>query len=319
MLVLLIAAHGLAAASSATPVSAPESGDRAMVGRSLIRRAGASGSTAAESGAVGWGRIGLGERLSVGSAIPEPGVTVVSRPERGFPGLTDGGPTGLLLVPSARVLRSGWWAAGLHRGVVKASAGLWGVAEAGATAPDIYEPLNSKDWGSRTAFFLKVGTGILDRLGDPEAGWRPAIPILAAGIENSPNLDAETVYGAATWDWGIPGLPTDLHVGWGTGRFTRNAFMGLGVVPTFLLGSTLKVTGEYAGRRGISGIRFAISRDLRLDFAMKFDVMPRAAPREGWSITTAGATLGVSQSGRLRIVEFFKSVFAPRKDARPKS
>ena len=56
-------------------------------------------------------------------------------PERGFAGHTDAGPTGLILVPSGRVLRSGWWAAGLHRGVVKTSVGIWCVAEGGSTGP----------------------------------------------------------------------------------------------------------------------------------------------------------------------------------------
>ncbi len=304
-----------ALSASSTPATPPPAG-RAVVRHSRIRRPGPGGSTA--FGSTGeWAVIGLQPGLSAASAVPEAGVVIVRAPERGFPGLSQSGPTGLLLVPSGRVLRSAWWAAGLHRGVVKTSVGIWGVGEAGATAPDIYENLNSDDWGSRTILFVKVSGELFGQLGRDEYGmapaWRGLVPVPAAGIENSPYRDAETVYGAATWDWRLIGIQADLHAGWGTGRFNREAFFGLGLVPSFLLGSTLKLTGEYAGQRGISGLRFAISRTLRLDFGMQFAVVPRPAPRDGWSITMDGATLGVSQSGRLRLVDFVKDLFKSSK------
>lgn len=318
MLALLIAANSLAASGSATLISAPE---RATVTRSRIRTSGQSGPGMSEP-AGEWGRIGLGNRLSSGSAIPEPGPAVVREPDRGFPGVTIAGPTGLMLVPSARVLKSGWWSAGLHRGVIKGGMGVMGIAEAGVAGPDIYERLRPEDWGHKSSLFLKMSTealGVFGHLpGFAPPAWRVIVPVLAGGIENSPKRDAETAYGAATWDWSASWIHADLHAGWGTGRFMRQAFLGLGVVPTFLLGSTLKLTGEYAGQRGISGIRFAISRNLRMDFGMEFDVVPRSAPRNGWSITTSRATLGVCQSGRITVLEYLRSVFAPRKKEAPR-
>ncbi len=237
---------------------------------------------------------------------------------REFPGLSQRGPTGLVLVPSAWVIKGSSYAVGLHRGTVKAGYGILGHAEAGFATPDLYDQPNGSAWKGQSTAFLKVGAEPF-----PDAWWAPG---LAAGAENSvwnmavprpkreygpEGREAETYYGAGTWDWLLSGWPVEATLGAGTGRFVGRAFGGIGVIPRTFFGSTLKFFGEYAGRAADFGARVALSRSLRLDFAMEMhaDKVPDGKGEQRWLFTLARGMIGASQSGSATL----ESIFPPRK------
>lgn len=86
-------------------------------------------------------------------------------------------------------------------------------------------------------------------------------------------------------------------VGIGTGRFFNQTFMGVGVIPLTLFGSTLKFIAEYAGKQADVGARFALSKNLRLDFVVlmnSFDDAGSGAQR--WSLKVERGLLGASKA-----------------------
>ena len=61
-----------------------------------------------------------------------------------FPGLTNRGPSGGVLVPTGQVVSANNYTIGLHRGVVKAGYGLFDLAEFGFALPQFIELLNAR-------------------------------------------------------------------------------------------------------------------------------------------------------------------------------
>lgn len=240
-------------------------------------------------------------------------------PVREFAGLSQPGPTGLILVPTGSALRSGAFAIGLHRGVAKAAAGWLGF-EAGVRTPDLYEDPNSDDWNDATVLFSKLAvTELLRRIagGGPESRWLPDIGV---GAEDSvrhaftapldlgrartaaDQSDPQTFYAVVSWSVVLGGWPVEAVAGAGTGRFEGRAFGGLSVIPTTFFGNTLKVVGEYAGRGADIGARVALARNLRLDFAMLLHASPEPGARgRHWNVTLDRGLVGASQAGRIRL------------------
>jgi hypothetical protein len=223
---------------------------------------------------------------------------------REFPGLSQRGPTGLVLVPTGQFIRSNYYAVGLHRGVLKAAYGVLDILEFGVATPDLYDQPNSIAWKTETTGFVKVG---YDGWGD--SWWLPG---LAAGAENSlwnmavkrrdaitgpAAREAESYYGLGSWDWRIASWPVEATVGGGTGRFAGRVFGAVGVIPTTFFGSTMKFFGEYAGRAADVGARIALSRTLRLDFAMEMNADRESLPGGGkqWTITMNRGLIGASR------------------------
>lgn len=208
-----------------------------------------------------------------------------------------------MLVPTGQVVKRNFYALGLHRGMVKAAYGLFGYVEGGFATPDLYDQPNSIDWKTQGTGFIKAGYELL-----PESWWAPG---LAVGAENSlwnmaqprkaivgpAALEAETYYAVGSWDWLIASWPVEASVGIGTGRFLGRAFGAVGVIPTTFFGSTLKFFGEFAGRAADFGARFALSRNLRLDFAMEMhaDQARDSSGVKRWSITLDRGMLGASR------------------------
>jgi len=233
---------------------------------------------------------------------------------REFPGLSLRGPSGLVLVPTGQIFRSDCYAIGLHRGMLKAAYGLLGLMECGVATPDLYDQPNATAWRAQTTGFLKLGIDAL-----PDRWWAPG---LAAGAENSfwnmavrkadavtgeTAREAETYYCTGSWDWRILTWPVEATVGGGTGRFLGRAFGALDVIPTSIFGSTLKFFAEYAGRAADFGTRFALSRNLRLDFAMEMNVDRRVSGATGgrWSITMDRGIIGASRIGSAGLDRLF--------------
>lgn len=237
---------------------------------------------------------------------------------RAFPGLTQGGPSGLVLVPTGQVLDSNWYAVGLHRGILKASYGLLGYIETGASLPDLFDELDSREkwyirWGREVTFFMKVGHKF-----SPSRWW---IPGVAVGAENSlrrsaetlglatrrtlspspkPEFrrSAETLYFTGSWGYRLGSWPMETTVGVGTGRFFNQIFVGIGVIPKTLFGNTLKFIGEYAGKKADIGARFALSKNLRLDFVVLMDTFGTGPEAQRWSIKVQRGLLGASKASR---------------------
>jgi len=221
--------------------------------------------------------------------------------------MTISGPTGLITVPTGQVLRGNWYAYGLHRGAVKAAVGVLDFTEFGIALPDLYDDPNRHIWLNDTHAFFKVGGEHL-----PCHWWAPGI---AGGAENSVlrltreagistregkrSENRESLYVAGTWYWNVFSWPVEATVGAGTGRFLRKAFGGASVIPTTLFGSTLKFTGEYAGNGANVGARFALSRYLRLDFAMLLNAVQNRSRDGRLTITIDRGIIGASQADRI--------------------
>ncbi len=211
---------------------------------------------------------------------------------RAFPGLTYRGPTGLLLVPTGQILQNRRLAFGIHRGVMKMGYGALSLAEIGVSGPDLYDDPDKKAWKEDSLAFVKLGT---------EASalkwWLPGI---ACGAENSFAETAEGYYFCATWHAAPFRWPLEATIGAGTGRFEDRGFGAVGLIPAGLLGRTFKIFGEMAGNEADLGLRIALSRNLRLDFAMLFDVVaPEEAGDSGWSITIDRGLPGTSMAADL--------------------
>ncbi len=206
---------------------------------------------------------------------------------REFPGLTRHGPSGLVLVPTGHVIRPNWYAVGLHRGVLKANYGILGYAEVGVTLPDLFDKENFSLslWDNKTVLFVKVGHKI-----SPENWW---VPSLAAGAENSLRRSAETLYFTGTWGRKVGAWPVEATVGAGTGLFSKRLFVGIGFIPQTLFGNSLKFIGEYAGQKADIGARFALSKNLRLDFVILVDAYDE--DRQRWNLKLERGLLGASK------------------------
>ena len=211
---------------------------------------------------------------------------------REFSGLSAGGPTGLVLTPNGSLLRSNWYAAGLHRGMVKAAYGLFDVAETGFVLPDLFEQPNSTIWKNQSRIFSKVGFNISDL-----SHWIPAV---AVGFENSYNWRNESIYIAGTWFIPVKKWTVELNGGYGTGRFFREPFGGLGVIPGNLLGNAVKFVAEYSGHQADIGARFALAKSLRLDFVMLLKAVPPASNQSEneWLFRIDKGFLGASRADK---------------------
>jgi len=211
----------------------------------------------------------------------------------------------MIIVPTGQVVQGGWYAAGLHRGSVKMAFGILSLVETGFVLPDVYDNPNRHAWLNDSHGFVKLGGSVL-----PSAWWAPGVGVGAENsaarladivgikshtIEGAENL--ESVYAVGTWWWKILGWPMEASVGAGTGRFERKAFGAFSVIPASLLGNTVKFSGEYAGQQACVGARVALSRTLRLDFAMLLHAIQSTDNRAQWSITIDRGTMGASQSG----------------------
>ena len=214
---------------------------------------------------------------------PAPGISME------FCGLTNRGPSGGILVPFGQVVNENNYIIGVHRGVFKAGYGLLGLCEMGMALPDIYDDPNRKEWADGTTGFFKLGGSIF-----PSLDWFPG---LAVGAENSLNRSAETYYATASWRGTLLWWPAEATVGAGTGRFGNHAFVAAGFIPAGFFGRTLKFFCEYAGKQADVGARMALSRNLRLDFAMQMDAtrVDRDGGK-GWSIRMDRAIVGASRA-----------------------
>src|SRR6185503_7454585 len=114
----------------------------------------------------------------------------------------------------------------------------------------------------------------------PGSWWAPGLAVGAENslwnmaqprkrVEGAVAREAESYYAVGSWDWRFASWPVEATVGVGTGRFLGRAFGGIGVIPMTFFGSTLKFFGEFSGRAADFGARFALSKYLRLDFAME--------------------------------------------------
>jgi len=213
--------------------------------------------------------------------------------EREFSGLSAGGPTGSVLAPNATLLRSNWYAIGLHRGIVKAVYGFFDAAEAGFVLPDLFSQPNATAWQNQSRVFTKIGFDASD--------YSFKLPALAVGAENSYNWENESIYGVATWFLAVKSWRLELNGGYGTGRFNREPFGGIGVIPVNLLGNTIKFVAEYAGHQADIGARIALARSLRLDFVFLINAVPPSAfdgKRDTWYIRIDKGFLGASRADR---------------------
>lgn len=211
---------------------------------------------------------------------------------REFSGLSAGGESGLVLTPNALLVRHNWYAAGLHRGIVKAVYGLFDVAEAGFVLPDLFNKPNAGAWKNQSRVFSKIAYNASDF-----SAWLPAV---AFGAENSYNWENETLFFVGTWFVPVYGWTFELNGGYGTGRFNREPLGGIGVIPGPLLGNAIKFVAEYAGHQADIGARFALARNLRLDFVMLLDALPpgcNSVERE-WMIRFDKGFLGASRTDR---------------------
>jgi len=211
---------------------------------------------------------------------------------REFSGLSAGGPTGLVLTPNGSLLRSNWYAAGLHRGMVKAAYGLFDIAETGFVLPDLFEQPNATIWKNQSRIFSKVGFN-----GSDLSNWLPAV---AVGVENSYNWQNESIYIAGTWFISVKKWTLELNGGYGTGRFCREPFGGLGVIPGNLLGNAVKFVAEYSGHQADIGARFALAKSLRLDFVMLINAVPPSANQteKEWMFRIDKGFLGASRADK---------------------
>lgn len=230
---------------------------------------------------------------------------------QGFAGLSRQGPSGLILIPTGSVIQADRYAAGLHRGVIKAGYGVLGVAEIGVTLPDVFDSPGSEEWENRMTGFFKVGGRPL-----PSAAWAPAV---AAGAENSPKTSAETYFVAGNWHWRLLEWGFEAAVGAGTGRFGNRMFGGVGVIPHPFLGNVMKLLVEYAGEEAIAGTRLALSRELRLDFAMRMDArrIDDGGTRR-WSVRMDQGMLGASLAGEIEWRKIWDSVTLRKKKKKAK-
>ena len=228
----------------------------------------------------------------------------VSSARHAFPGRSTYGPTGMVLGPPGQVVQADWYAAGLHRGALKSVIGILSIAEIGFALPDVYEEPNRRAWLDQSHGFVKMGGEFM-----PSARWFPGLAVgvensagwlaTKAGIKNkdleiSPNM--QSLYAVGTWWWSILSWPVEASAGAGTGRFEKKAFGALSFIPVTFFGNTLKFTGEYAGREGSIGARFALSRTLRLDFAMILHAIQNPGTRR-YTITIDRGIMGASTSG----------------------
>jgi hypothetical protein len=209
----------------------------------------------------------------------------------------------MVLVPTGQVVRADWYAAGLHRGSLKAAIGILDVSEIGFVLPDVYDEPNRRAWLDETHGFVKLGGEF-----HPSAWWFPGLAVGAedsvgwmavkAGgknedVKDSPNL--ESLYAVGTWWWTVLSWPVEASVGGGTGRYEKKAFGALSFIPSTFFGNTLKFTAEYAGAAASVGARFALSRTLRLDFAMLLHAIQ--TPGTGrYAITIDRGIMGASTS-----------------------
>ena len=217
-----------------------------------------------------------------------------------FPGLTNRGPSGGVLVPTGQVVSANNYTIGLHRGVVKAGYGLFDLAEFGFALPDVYDAPNRKEWADGTTGFMKVGGRLY-----PDFSWFPG---LAVGAENSLNRSAETYYMTASWHGNLLWWPVEGTIGAGTGRFENHAFAGAAIIPAGFFGRTLKFFGEYAGKQADVGARIALSKNLRLDFAMLMDAYRSEQDgKKKWTIHLDHGIVGASRADRVDWNSIFKS------------
>ena len=264
-------------------------------------------------------RVSLVLATTLVMAVPALAIRPVPIPERQFSGLSEAGPTGLILVPTGDTLHSGAFAFGLHRGVTKLATAYWGV-EAGLRSPDLYDNPNVEDWNDATVFFTKLTvSGLIRRFlgGGPERLWAPS---LAAGAEDSlrhlftatlslgrgrtaaGEADPRTYYGVASWAFRLGSWPLEATGGLGNGRFASHVFGGLSIIPASLFGSTLKFVGEYAGRQADAGARIALSRNLRLDFGFLLKAWPEPGTAgRHWAVSIDRGLVGASQTGMVRL------------------
>ncbi len=214
--------------------------------------------------------------------------------EREYPGMSDGGYTGMILVPGPRLVRSGWYGAGIHRGKLKGAIGILNVMEAGLVFPDLFDQPALEDWRTDTIGIAKIGMAPPDRF--------QFLPAVGGGIENNYDMKRESMFVTAEWDISILGWMFEFCGGYGTGRFLKEPFGGIGIIPGKLLGSSLKFMAEYCARKGIGGARFALSRDLRLDFGLLMDASPQNEETKGdletWKIKMDRGLLGASKTDR---------------------
>ena len=183
-----------------------------------------------------------------------------------FPGLSAEGPSGTVLVPTAQVVRANWYAMGLHRGIIKAAYGLFGISEAGIVLPDIFDMPNEEDFIDKSRGFVKI---VLDFPGN---SW--FIPGIGAGTENSITRTRGSEYAIATWEYWSPKLSIEGTVGYGNGRFLNAPFGGIGIVPGRILAGAMKFLVEYSAQKAAIGTRIALSKYLRLDFVLLLNATP---------------------------------------------
>jgi len=224
-----------------------------------------------------------------------------------FSGLTNRGPSGGILVPNSQVVNANNYSIGVHRGVLKAGYGLFNLAELGIALPDIYDGPNRKEWADGSTGFIKMGYSLY-----PGLTWFPG---LAVGAENSLNRSAETYYAAASWHGTFLWWPSDASVGAGTGRFVNRAFAGVGIIPAGFFGRTMKFFCEFAGSQADAGARMALSRNLRLDFAMLMNV--NRVDHNGqkhWSMVMDRAIVGASKTDSFNLKNIFRSTKKKKPD-----
>jgi len=222
-----------------------------------------------------------------------------------------GGPTGLILCPSPGLLASNSYGA-VHRGSMKFSLGLADFAETGVKLPDLFDRPGRDDWKTLTRGHAKVA------LPSPGGPWS-WIPASGVGAENSPDQTDETYYATGIWRATVSQWPLELLLGYGTGRFDRNPFYGITLMPYTYLGHSIKFMAEYGGHNADAGVRFALSKTLRLDFAMIMDTERiEADGARKYSFRINRAILGASQTGQIRperILEILGRKRAPKPQA----
>ena len=234
--------------------------------------------------------------------------TCVLAGPRGFSGLSRGGPSGLILIPTGGVVGADCYAIGLHRGAMKGAYGILGIGEAGVALPDLFDSPGRQEWGNGMTGFVKLGGSPA-----PDHGW---VPELGVGAENSPKMTAETYFVAGSWHWRGEDWRVQGVAGLGTGRFGNRMFAGVSVVPQLFLGNVMKFLAEFAGEEAILGTRLALSRNLRLDFALRIDAR-RITDAEGtrrWSLSMDEGILGASLSAGIEWRKIWETItFKDRK------
>ncbi len=217
---------------------------------------------------------------------------------REFPGMTYAGPSGLILAPNGQVLKHNNLGLGIHRGVAKVAYGLLGIVEAGGATPDLYDDPDLEDWKAGMIWFSKMSVSPA-----PRKWW---IPSVALGAENSPDRSRETYYVVASWYRRLAGWPLEFTGGVGTGRFSRDGMdsgndllAAVGVIPESLLGNTVKMLAELAGPEAAVGMRLALSRTLRLDFAVLMRIQEPTGDEEAWRLNVSRGLPGASMASEL--------------------